>query len=51
MSPDAWLATNWAPLRDGDQKDVAPTILTLFGIDPAQYAPRLPGRSLWATPR
>jgi hypothetical protein len=50
-SPDAWLATNWAPLRDGDQKDVTPTILALFGIDPAQYTPRLPGRSLWAAPR
>jgi predicted AlkP superfamily pyrophosphatase or phosphodiesterase len=51
MSPDAWLATNWAPLRDGDQKDVTPTILTLYGIDPSTYAPPLPGHSLWAAPR
>ena len=50
-SPDAWLATNWAPLRDGDQKDVTPTILTLYGVDPSTYDPPLPGASLWAAPR
>jgi arylsulfatase A-like enzyme len=47
-APDAWLATNWGRLRDGNQQGLTPTILTLYGIDPSTYDPPLPGRSLWA---
>jgi len=50
-APDAWLATNWAPLEDGDQRDVVPTILTVYGIDPRTYRPSLPGHSLWVRGR
>jgi len=47
---DAWLAANWTPLLPGDQKDVVPTILASYGIDTAQFSPRLPGRLLWNPP-
>jgi len=48
-SPDAWLATTLGPLRPvGDQKDMAPTILSAFGIDPATMDPLMPGSALWA---
>lgn len=50
-APDAWLATNWAPLTGGDQKDVAPTLLTLYGVDPGRFDPPLPGRPLWTRAR
>ena len=47
-APDAWLATNWTPLQEGDQADVAPTILAAFGIDLGQFNdPSLPGKPLW----
>jgi hypothetical protein len=47
-APDAWMATNWTALNEGDQADVAPTILAAFGVDPYQFTePRLPGRPLW----
>ncbi|MBM3957713.1 MAG: alkaline phosphatase family protein [Gemmatimonadetes bacterium] len=47
-APDAWLAANWTALREGDQADVAPTILAAFGIDLKQFTdPPLPGRPLW----
>ncbi len=48
-SPDAWFATNLAPLRPtGDQKDVAPTILSAFGVDITTMEPPMPGAPLWA---
>lgn len=50
-SPDAWLATNWAPLRDGAQWDVAPTVLWACGADWRHYLPSFPGRPLWTEAR
>jgi len=49
--PDAWMATNWVPLTDGDQKDLSPTLLDMFGIDYHQFSPALPGHSLLAARR
>jgi hypothetical protein len=47
-APDAWLATNWTALNEGDQADVAPTILAAYGVDLSQFTdPPLPGRPLW----
>jgi len=42
----AWLATNWGRLARGDQKDIVPTILSMYGIDYHQFLPPLPGRPL-----
>jgi hypothetical protein len=50
-APDAWLATNWAPLRDGAQWDVAPTVLWACGVDWRDYLPPFPGRPLWTEAR
>jgi len=50
-APDAWLAANWTPLLPGDQRDVAPTLLAAYEIDPAEFTPSLPGRPLWEPPR
>lgn len=48
---DTFLATDVArPLRQGDRKDVAPTILDALGIPPAELEPPLDGRSLFAAP-
>lgn len=41
------LASNRGPLRDGDRKDVAPTILDWYGFDLGAVAPPLDGRSLF----
>jgi len=49
-SPDAWLATNWGRLEPGNQEDVAPTILSAFGVDLSRLSPPLPGKPLWAGP-
>lgn len=48
-APDAWLATNWAPVNAGDQRDLAPTILSAFGVDLDQLAPPPPGSPLWTS--
>jgi arylsulfatase A-like enzyme len=47
---DAWLATNWAPVKRGNQRDLAPTILAAFGVELDQLAPPLPGQALWTSP-
>jgi hypothetical protein len=47
---DAWLATNWAPIRAGNQRDLAPTILSAFGVNWNRLDPPLPGKPLWASP-
>lgn len=48
-SPDAWFATDLGALRPvGDQKDVAPTILSAFGVDVTALDPPMPGSPLWA---
>ncbi len=49
-APDAWLATGWAPVKRGNQRDLAPTILSAFGVDPDPFAPALPGQPLWTSP-
>ena len=49
-APDAWLATNWGRLQPGNQRDVAPTILSVFGVDLSAFSPPLPGKPLWAGP-
>jgi hypothetical protein len=46
-APDAWLATNWYCVKRGGQEDVAPTILSAFGIDLSGLSPPLPGEPLW----
>jgi acetyl esterase/lipase len=52
-APEVWLASNDALLAEseaeGDQKDVAATVLARFGIDGASVEPPLPGRSLVKT--
>jgi hypothetical protein len=50
-APDAWMATNWTTMLEGDMRDVAPTILAAYGIDLDQYDPPLPGRPLWLPAR
>jgi hypothetical protein len=48
-APDAWFATDLARLRPlGDQKDMAPTILSAFGVGITRMDPAMPGRPLWA---
>jgi PKD repeat protein/predicted AlkP superfamily pyrophosphatase or phosphodiesterase len=47
MSPYTFLATNdFTIIRDGDRKDVAPTILNQFGLNINQIKPPLSGLSL-----
>jgi predicted AlkP superfamily pyrophosphatase or phosphodiesterase len=49
-APDAWLATDWAPVEPGNQRDLAPTVLAAFGVELDQLTPPLPGQPLWAGP-
>jgi PKD repeat protein/predicted AlkP superfamily pyrophosphatase or phosphodiesterase len=47
MAPYVFLATNDEEvIRDGDRKDITPTILTQFGINISQIDPPLSGASL-----
>lgn len=49
QAPDTFLATNHkGPLRTGDRKDIAPTILDYFGVNTATIRPPLEGLSLVA---
>jgi arylsulfatase A-like enzyme len=46
-APRTFLAAGSGPrLRDGDRKDVTPTILERYGLDPKAFRPPLDGRSL-----
>ena len=48
-APDAWFASNLGRLRSlGDQKDMAPTILSAFGVDTDTMSLPMPGSPLWA---
>jgi predicted AlkP superfamily pyrophosphatase or phosphodiesterase len=47
-APDIWFVSNEPGLKSvlADQRDVAPTVLSRFGIDVSSIRPKLPGRSL-----
>ncbi len=50
-APKTWFVTNDSDVsapqgEDGDQKDIAATVLARFGVDPATLEPPLPGHSL-----
>jgi len=48
-APYVWLATNDSDLiaKEGDQMDIAPTILERLGIDVAIFQPVMPGKLLY----
>jgi hypothetical protein len=45
-APHIFLAANAPGLRSGQQRDIAPTILSALGVDVSGIKPALPGRSL-----
>ena len=46
-SPETFFATNHkGPFRAGDRKDIAPTIMACFGVNPADFTPAFEGMSL-----
>lgn len=45
-APDAFLAARGLRLRDGDRKDVAPTVYAALGLGAERWDPPLDGRSL-----
>jgi predicted AlkP superfamily pyrophosphatase or phosphodiesterase len=49
-APHIFLATNDIGLRGGQQRDVAPTVLSGLGVDPSKVTPALPGKPLREKP-
>ncbi len=47
-APNIILATNQPGLHDGQQRDIAPTVLSAMGVDVAKLTPALPGKVLAA---
>jgi hypothetical protein len=45
-APHIFLATNHAGVRAGQQRDIAPTVLSAMGVDPSKISPALPGKVL-----